>query len=80
MMKKLAAWLLLPPIVVAVPWLLAAIQRRWLSAGVLLVLWFAAYAVMFKLWAGVGFVALVLLGLGVAFTSKIEFGRTENSF
>jgi hypothetical protein len=76
-MKKLAALVLLPPVVFVLPWILAAINRRWIGAAVLFVLWCAGLVITFKLWSGVGIGILLMLGLWSALTSVIEVTVTD---
>lgn len=71
-MKALLIQLLLPPVLVAFPWLLALVRGQWVRFALLLLLWSAAIAVMLLKWSVPGAVALVALGLITAMSTTIQ--------
>ena len=71
-MKALLIQLLLPPVLVAFPWLLPLVRGQWGRFGLLMLLWCAAIALMLLKWSGAGALALVALGLATAMSTSIQ--------
>lgn len=77
-MRDWLALLLLPPVVVLLPWSVALARGRRRLASVLFVAWAAAWACTAWLWFGVGLVALVALGVGVVATTTLGRDRARS--
>ncbi|MPZ46683.1 MAG: hypothetical protein GEV05_25520 [Betaproteobacteria bacterium] len=71
-MKKLLVIVLLPPVAFVLPWFIPAVNRQWVRAAALLLLWLLGYGVMLSLWSGVGMLLVAALGLWAVFTTTVE--------
>lgn len=70
--KSVLMQLLLPPLAVAVPWLLPAAGRDWPRFWVNLCIWALGWCVTKFLWAGPGLILLLCLGFFSAMTTRIK--------
>lgn len=71
-MKALLLQLLLPPVVIATPWLLPGLRQQWLKFGAIFLLWVLGWCLTLFVWAGPGVILLMSLGLFSAFTTRIR--------
>ncbi len=71
-MRTALLLLLLPPLVLLMPWLVPLWQRRRGRALLLLGLWLAAWAVLLWVALGPGLIGLLLLGVAQLLATSIE--------
>jgi len=71
-MNTILIQLLLPPVVILVPWLIPALRGQWLRFGLLGGGWAFGVAITTCLWAGPGLILLTLLGLFAVVTTRIR--------
>lgn len=71
-LKRVLAFLLLPWFVMAMPWLPALARRQWLTAGLLLLAWGCAWALMVFKWFGPGLTCLLVMGAWVTMQTRVS--------
>lgn len=74
----MTAWLLrltLAPVAVCLPWLIPAWQRQWRLATSLGACWLMGWSCTLLLWAGPGFIMILLVGLIAAWATKLEVAQ-----
>lgn len=71
-MKAWLIQLIVPWVVLALPWSVAAYQRRWGRAMGLFVLWSVALGLAFTVWSGPGILLLAAVGAVAVVTTSIE--------
>ena len=71
-------WLLFfvaPPVVFVLPWIVALYRRQFGLFAAILTVWILGWAILLKLWFGVGLAIVILLGLAVVFTTRIRLAQ-----
>jgi hypothetical protein len=71
-LKRTLAFLFLPWLVMAMPWLPALVRRQWRTAGLLGLAWAGAWALMVFKWFGPGLAALLAMGLWVTLRTRVS--------